>query len=108
MPGRVFSSEHDLVEQSVKQWTAINEGVVLSFADHVGVYSCHVRDATDDGAGVRLNGLTILPFTFGISLDKFPHDTPVSADLARQRLRRLGIRSLTGNRHHLTERFAGR
>ena len=34
-------------------------------------HACCVRDATNDGAGIRLNDLNILPFNFAISFDNF-------------------------------------
>ena len=38
---------------------------------HDGVYSCCVRNVTNDGAGIRLNGLNIVPSEFDISFDNF-------------------------------------
>jgi len=51
--------------------TLINRDVLMHFAGCSGVYACHVRDVTNHGAGVRLNGLNIVPFDFGISFDNF-------------------------------------
>lgn len=35
------------------------------------VHSCLVVDATNDGARVKLNGLSVMPSDFGISFDRF-------------------------------------
>ena len=35
------------------------------------VHACCVRDVTNHGAGLRLNGLNIVPSEFGISFDNF-------------------------------------
>jgi hypothetical protein len=51
--------------------TTINRGVLMHFAGREGVHACCVRDVTNRGAGIRLNGLNIVPFEFGISFDGF-------------------------------------
>jgi hypothetical protein len=51
--------------------TKINRGVLMHFAGCEGVHACCVRDVTNLGAGIRFNGLTIVPFEFGISFDNF-------------------------------------
>jgi hypothetical protein len=51
--------------------TLINSGVLLHFAGCEGVHACCVRDVTNLGASIRLNGLKILPFEFGITFDNF-------------------------------------
>ena len=51
--------------------TLVNCDVLMHFAGCDGAYACHVRDATSHGARIRLNGLNIVPFEFGISFDKF-------------------------------------
>jgi hypothetical protein len=51
--------------------TTINRGVLMHFAGREGVHACSVRDVTNHGAGIRLNGLNIVPFEFGISFDNF-------------------------------------
>jgi hypothetical protein len=43
----------------------------MYFSGQDGVHACCVRDVTNHGAGLRLNGLTILPAEFDISFDKF-------------------------------------
>ena len=38
-----------------------------------GVFSCGVRDLSREGAGLRLNGMTLLPVDFKLSLDGVRH-----------------------------------
>jgi hypothetical protein len=70
-PDRVLSPDYDLFERRSKKRTTINHGAALFFAGHAGVYSCCVRNVTNDGAGIRLNGLNIVPFEFDVSFDNF-------------------------------------
>jgi hypothetical protein len=70
-PGSTFSEEDDLFERRSKGRTAINRDALMFFAGHADVHSCTVRDVTNDGAGIRLSGLNILPSEFGISFDRF-------------------------------------
>jgi hypothetical protein len=51
--------------------TQINRGVLMHFIGFDGVYGCCVRDVTNLGAGIRLNGLSIIPSEFSISFDNF-------------------------------------
>jgi hypothetical protein len=51
--------------------TLINRGVLVHFAGCDGVHGCCVRDVTNLGAGIRLNGLSIIPSEFSISFDNF-------------------------------------
>ena len=51
--------------------TTINRDVQMYFSGQDGVHTCCVRDVTNHGAGLRLNGLNILPSEFGISFDNF-------------------------------------
>jgi hypothetical protein len=52
--------------------TKINRGVLMHFAGCEGVHACCVHDVTNLGAGIRFNGLKIVPFGFGISFDSRP------------------------------------
>ena len=70
-PDAVISPEYDVLEHRSKKRTTINHGALLFFAGHAGVYSCCVRDVTNDGAGIRLNWLNIVPFEFDLSFDNF-------------------------------------
>ena len=58
-------------ERRVVGRTLINRGVLLHFAGCDGVHGCCVRDVTNLGAGIRLNGLNIVPSEFGVSFDNF-------------------------------------
>ena len=51
--------------------TTINRNAVLFFYGQAGVRSCCVRDVTNRGASIRLNGLNFLPITFDLSFDNF-------------------------------------
>ena len=64
-----FSPDDDVLERRSKGRTVINRGALMFFVGHAGVHSCCVRDVTNDGAGIRLNGLNIVPSGFGISFD---------------------------------------
>jgi hypothetical protein len=66
-----FPPEYDLFERRSKGRTVINRGALLFFMGNVKVHSCCVRDVTNDGASIRLNGLNIVPSDFGISFDNF-------------------------------------
>jgi hypothetical protein len=51
--------------------TTINRDVSMFFTGQVRVRKCSVRDVTNLGAGLRLNGLNILASEFYISFDSF-------------------------------------
>jgi hypothetical protein len=51
--------------------TTINRGVLMYFTGQDGVHACIVRNVTNQGAGLRLNGLNIVPSAFDISFDNF-------------------------------------
>jgi hypothetical protein len=70
-PDPVASHEHDLFERRAKGRTVINRNALMFFAGHVGVHACCIRDVTNDGAGINLEGLNIVPSEFGISFDRF-------------------------------------
>ena len=65
------SPEDDLFERRSQGRTVINRSALMFFLGHAGVHSCLVRDITNAGAGIRLNGLNILPSDFGTSFDNF-------------------------------------
>ena len=67
----LVSKEDDLFERRSKGRTVINRDARMSFPGNVGVHSCSVRDVTNDGAGIRLSGLNIVPSDFGVSFDNF-------------------------------------
>jgi hypothetical protein len=51
--------------------TTINRDALMYFVGQEIVHACCVRNVTNHGAGLRLNGLNLLPFEFGISFDNF-------------------------------------
>jgi hypothetical protein len=59
------------VERRAVGRTTINRDVLMYFSGQDGVHACCVRDVTNQGAGLRLNGLTMVPSEFGISFDNF-------------------------------------
>jgi hypothetical protein len=56
------------VERRAIGRTIINRHALLFFAGQSGVYGCCVRDVTNQGAGIRLNGLNMVPLDFDIPL----------------------------------------
>lgn len=68
---RALSSACEHLERRSERRYTINQGAVVFFAGHAGVYSCCIRDLTSVGTGIRLNSLAILPSEFGISFDNF-------------------------------------
>jgi hypothetical protein len=69
-PDRI-SGQDGVFDRRSKVRTVINRGALIFFLGHPTVHSCCVRDATNAGAGIRLNGLNILPSEFGVSFDDF-------------------------------------
>jgi hypothetical protein len=67
----LLAQEDDLWERRSKGRTLINRDVLMFFTGSPGVHKCRVRDVTNDGAGILLNGLNIVPPEFGISFDNF-------------------------------------
>jgi hypothetical protein len=65
------SGNADVLERRSKGRTVINRGALMFFEGNEAVHPCCVRDVTNDGAGIRLNGLSVMPFEFGISFDSF-------------------------------------
>ena len=51
--------------------TKIGRGALLFFSESSGVYSCTVHDATNSGAGIRLQGPKVIPMEFALSFDNF-------------------------------------
>jgi hypothetical protein len=51
--------------------TRINRSASLFFVGQTGVLSCCVRDVTNQGAGVQLDGLNVMPTDFDLSFDNF-------------------------------------
>jgi hypothetical protein len=59
------------VERPAVGRTTINRGVLMCFSGQASVHARCVRDVTNQGAGLRLNGLFMAPSEFGISFDNF-------------------------------------
>jgi hypothetical protein len=59
------------VERRAVGRTTINRDVLMFFMGQDRVHPCCVRNVTNQGAGIRLNGLNIVPSEFGISFDNF-------------------------------------
>jgi hypothetical protein len=59
------------IERRAVGRTTINRDASLFFMDRENAHAGCVRDATNYGAGIRLNDLNILPFNFAISFDNF-------------------------------------
>lgn len=51
--------------------TRIAKAALLFFGGQAGVHSCGVTDITNAGAGIRTQGLAILPLNFELSFDNF-------------------------------------
>ena len=51
--------------------TRINRNALLFFVGSGRVFSCCVRDVTNLGAGIQLDGLNIVPMDFDLSFDNF-------------------------------------
>ena len=59
------------VERRAVGRTMINRHGLMFFAGQTGVYGCCVRDVTHQGAGIRLDGLNVVPLDFDLSFDNF-------------------------------------
>ncbi len=49
----------------------IKRDASIYFSGQDWVHACRVRDVTNHGAGIQLNGLSIVPSEFGVSFDNF-------------------------------------
>jgi hypothetical protein len=65
-----FQPRRDVERRAVGR-TTINRDVLMFFPGQDRVHPCCVRDVTNLGACIRLNGLNIVPSEFGISFDSF-------------------------------------
>jgi hypothetical protein len=70
MAQETFQPQLDVERRAVGR-TTINRDVLMFFAGQDRVHPCCIRDVTNLGACVRLNGLSILPSEFAISFDNF-------------------------------------
>ncbi len=67
---QILQPRRDIERRAVGR-TTINRDVSVYFAGQEVVHACLVRDITNNGAGLRLNELNIVPSEFGISFDNF-------------------------------------
>ena len=58
-------------ERRAKGRTTINRSAQIYFTGDDRVHSCSVRDVTNDGAGIRLSGVNVMPTAFDLSFDNF-------------------------------------
>ena len=65
--GEILSKNY--LSRRLKKRYIIDQGALIYFAGNLGIHSCLVRDATDEGIGLRLNGLAAAPSEFDISFD---------------------------------------
>jgi hypothetical protein len=66
---REISEPRRDIERRAVARTTINRDVLMFFNGNI--HACCVRNVTNHGAGLRLNGLNIVPSEFGISFDNF-------------------------------------
>jgi hypothetical protein len=66
---REISQPRRDIERRAVARTTINRDVLMFFNGNI--HACCVLNVTNQGAGIRLNGLNILPSEFGISFDNF-------------------------------------
>jgi hypothetical protein len=67
----ILQTRHREIERRAVGRTTISRDVLMFFSGQEGVRACCVRNVTNQGAGLRLNGLSIVPSEFGISFDNF-------------------------------------
>jgi PilZ domain len=60
-----------MVERRSIGRTTISKSALLFFDEQHGVFSCHVRNITNGGAGIRLQDLNVLPVSFELTFDNF-------------------------------------
>jgi hypothetical protein len=66
----ILQARADLDRRAVGR-TTVNRDVSMYFLGQDIVHACRVRDVTNHGAGIELNGLNIVPSDFGVSFDNF-------------------------------------
>jgi hypothetical protein len=71
MPNEFLPLAEEIFERRSKGRTVINRAALLFFSGNDFIHTCNVRDVTNDGAGILLDGLSVLPCEFGLSLDGF-------------------------------------
>jgi hypothetical protein len=68
---RPFDGTARRVERRSIDRRRLYRSALLSIPGQIVAQDCRVRDFTVKGAGIRLNGITLLPLTFELSLDAF-------------------------------------
>lgn len=66
-----YPQDDQILDRRSKKRTVVNRDALMFFTGSEVVHSCLVLNATNDGAGIRLNGLSVMPSDFGISFDRF-------------------------------------
>ena len=66
---REISQPRRDIERRAVGRTTIDRDALVFFNGNV--HACCVRDVTNQGAGILLNGLNIVPSEFGVSFDNF-------------------------------------
>ncbi len=64
----ILQPRREIERRSVRR-TTINRDVLMFFSGNV--HACCVHDVTNQGTALRLDGLNIVPYEFGISFDNF-------------------------------------
>jgi hypothetical protein len=49
----------------------IDRDAFIFFSGSEAIHPCCVHNVTNEGAGIQLNGTSVMPFEFGISFDRF-------------------------------------
>jgi hypothetical protein len=60
-----------MIERRSIRRTTISKSALLFFDEQRGVFSCHVRDIANGGAGIRLQDLDVLSLHFELTFDNF-------------------------------------
>jgi hypothetical protein len=67
----MMHNETPVVERRSITRTTINRDALLFFPGQSGPFPCCVRNVTNLGAGIELNGAIALPLQFDVSFDRF-------------------------------------
>ena len=67
----ILDPEWDGVERRGAKRKLVSQEVLLSLPGQVTVQPCRLRDLSPLGAGLLLNGFTVLPIDFELSFDGF-------------------------------------
>ena len=67
----VGRTARDQSERRAVERRRLYKGALLSIPGQIVAQDCGLRDFSVKGAGIRLNGIILLPLTFELSLDAF-------------------------------------